>query len=202
MIERDPEVARSPPAGTSARPPDPATTSCSRIDRTLQYQVERALMRPGRRAWAPRAASPSSAIRPPGEILAMANIGRVARRRGQETGPAVPIGNNRGTDGRVRAGLGQQGDHDGRRARGGRRHARDDPDRARPPASRRPPVQRPRPAPDVGLVGRPTSSPRRRTSARSCWASSSGPDRLDEYLRALRLRRDDRRSGSRTSRPG
>ena len=106
-----------------------------------------------------------------------------------------------GRDGGLRARLREQGDHGGRRARGGAGHPRHRAHGARLAAGERPPLHRPRPAPHRELLGdphphrvvehrhhqaRPDASART-GSTRTCAASASAPRP---------------RSTSRTRRPG
>ena len=118
MVERDPRAAPSPPAATRSTRPGPGDDLVLTIDRSLQYEVEASSQtRSG-----PSGAQGGIAIvsnPETGEILAMAN---------QETDPATGVGPQHeqqpGRHRHLRARLGQQGDHPGRRARGGDGHAR------------------------------------------------------------------------------
>ena len=116
------------------------------IDRSLQYEAERALGGADRARRAPRAAPrSSSATRAPARSSPWPTSTRPRGRR-----PAVPSSNNLAAHRGVRAGLGEQGDHPRRRPRGGRRRRPTTVlDGARPPPGVRPHVHRPRPAPDA-----------------------------------------------------
>ena len=94
VIELDPR-GRTIPAGRHQRTPAlPGDDLVLSIDRNLQYEVEQTLMdqvdRMGAKGGIAIVTNPAT-----GEILALANIGRTPDAEGLETGPAVPIGNNR-----------------------------------------------------------------------------------------------------------
>ena len=82
----------------------------------------------------------------------------------------------------LRARVGQQGDHAGRRPRGGRRHARHHDQRARHPAGRRPHLRRPHshPTEDYTVTRILAESSNIGTIK---IAQQLGTDRIDEYLR-------------------
>ena len=121
---------------------------------------------------------------------------RAPTRRCAPAGRAVV--EQRGADGHLRARLGEQGHHHGRRARGGRDHA----GHARSPCPTttggRPDLHRPRPAPAPRSGRSPTSSPTSSNIGTIKLAQKLGKERLDAVPPALRLRHADRRSTSPT----
>ncbi|MGH9186466.1 MAG: peptidoglycan D,D-transpeptidase FtsI family protein, partial [Acidimicrobiales bacterium] len=94
VIERDPN-GRTIPAGRHHRTPAvPGDDLVLTLDRALQYYVEQALAaqveRMGAKAGIAIVMNPAN-----GEVLALANIGRAPAADGTQTGPPIPIGNNR-----------------------------------------------------------------------------------------------------------